>query len=124
MIAVRHAVSDGPVSGPSRHLGADTDAAVPRDARGPHPLCASYHARLAARSETRIDAGALRVIDALADLEVRDIGPDELAPFDPDGRLLLNVNTPDDYARALPSMSPHATGERNHKSRIIDPNRQ
>jgi hypothetical protein len=33
-------------------------------------------------------------------LEVRDIGCAELAPFDPDGRLLLNVNTPADYERA------------------------
>ena len=82
-------------------LGADVDAAVPRDARGRHPLCASYQRRIAARLKTRIDAGALRIGDALGDLHVRDIGPDELAPFDPDGRLLLNVNTPDDYERAL-----------------------
>ncbi len=82
-------------------LGADVDAAVPRDARGRHPLCASYQRRIAAGLKTRIDAGALRIADALGDLHVRDIGPDELAPFDPDGRLLLNVNTPDDYERAL-----------------------
>jgi molybdopterin-guanine dinucleotide biosynthesis protein A len=81
-------------------LGADTEAAVPRDARGPHPLCASYQRRVAARLRSRIDAGALRIIDALADLEVRDMGPDEVAPFDEGGRLLLNVNTPDDYRRA------------------------
>ena len=48
-----------------------------------------------------IDAGALRIADALSDLQVRDIGPDEVAPFDPDGRLLTNVNTPGDYERAL-----------------------
>jgi hypothetical protein len=47
-----------------------------------------------------IDAGALRIADALNDLLVRDIGPDEVAPFDPDGRLLTDVNTPDDDERA------------------------
>ena len=47
-----------------------------------------------------VDAGALRIADALSDLQVRDIGPDEVAPFDPDGRLLINVNTPGDYERA------------------------
>jgi hypothetical protein len=47
-----------------------------------------------------IDAGALRIADALSDLQVRDIGPDEVAPFDPDGRLPTNVNTPDDDERA------------------------
>ena len=34
------------------------------------------------------------------DLTVREVGPGDLAPFDPDGRLLLNVNTPEDYQRA------------------------
>jgi len=80
--------------------GRDADVAVPRDARGRHPLCASYARRTVGHLRARIEAGALRVGDALDGLDVREIGPDELAPFDPDGRLLLNVNTPDDYARA------------------------
>jgi len=45
-------------------------------------------------------------VDAIAELEVREIGPAELAPFDPDGRLLVNINTPDDYARALEAAEP------------------
>ena len=80
--------------------GRDADVAVPRDAHGRHPLCASYARRIAAHLHARITAGELRVGDALAALAVREIGPDELAPFDRDGRLLLNINTPDDYARA------------------------
>ena len=80
--------------------GKGVDAALPRDERGRHPLCASYDRRIAARLKARIDRGELRVGDALAGLDVRELGPDELAPFDPDGRLLLNVNTPADYERA------------------------
>lgn len=80
--------------------GLVADATVPHDARGLHPLCASYARRVADHLRARIEAGGLRVIDALAGLHVRHMGPDELAPFDPDGRLLLNVNTPDDYTRA------------------------
>lgn len=80
--------------------GRDADVAVPRDAGGRHPLCASYARRTAGHLRARLDAGALRVGDALEGLDVRDIGPDELGPFNRDGRLLLNVNTPDDYARA------------------------
>ena len=80
--------------------GAQHEAAVPADERGRHPLCASYLRRTAPRLRARIDAGQLRVGDALADLAVRELGQDELAPFNRDGRLLLNVNTPDDYARA------------------------
>jgi molybdopterin-guanine dinucleotide biosynthesis protein A len=76
------------------------DAVVPRDDAGRHPLCASYRRQAAAAMRARIDAGRLRVLDALGDLVVRDIGPDELHDFDADGRLLLNVNTPEDFARA------------------------
>jgi len=39
--------------------------------------------------------------EALDDLEVRHLEPDEVAPFNRDGRLLLNVNTPEDYQRVL-----------------------
>lgn len=80
--------------------GRDVDVAVPRGTCGRHPLCASYARHTAAHLRARIEAGALRVGDALEGLDVREIGPDEVARFDPDGRLLLNVNTPDDYARA------------------------
>ena len=87
-------------------LGADVDVAIPRDGHGRRPLCASYQRRIAARLKMRIDAGALRIADALRDLHVRDIGPDTLAPFDLGGRLLLNVNTPADYERALTAGEP------------------
>ena len=80
--------------------GVDVDVAVPRSSRGRHPLCASYSRRVADHLRARIDSGDLRVLDALDGLEVRELGPDELAPFDPDGLLLFNVNTPDDYAKA------------------------
>lgn len=80
--------------------GRDADAAVPRDEHGRHPLCASYARRIAGHLHGRITAGDLRVGEALVDLAVQELGPDELAPFNRDGWLLLNVNTPDDYARA------------------------
>lgn len=77
--------------------GGDVDAAVPCDAGGRHPLCASYARRIAGHLHRRIAAGHLRVGAALEDLAVREIGPDELEPFDHDRRLLCNVNTPEDY---------------------------
>ena len=80
--------------------GVGVEAAVPRDAGRRHPLCASYQRRIAARLRRHIDQGALRIADALEDIDVIDIGRDELAPFDPDDTLLLNVNTPADYERA------------------------
>jgi molybdopterin-guanine dinucleotide biosynthesis protein A len=81
-------------------LGAGADAAMPRDAGGLHPLCAAWARRAAPHLRVRIDEGRLRIIDALDGLDVREMDRGELASFDPAGTLLLNVNTPDDYARA------------------------
>ena len=81
-------------------LCTDVDAVVPRDATGPHPLCAVYASRLAPHLERRLDAGLRKMTDLLATLTVYDVGPDALAPFDPDGDLLTNLNTPEDYERA------------------------
>ena len=82
-------------------LGDGADAVIPRDARGRHPLCAAWSRRAAPHLRACLDAGRLRVLDALEGLDVREMDPDALAAFDADGRLLMNVNTPADYARAI-----------------------
>lgn len=79
---------------------ADVDVAIPRGQDGYQPLCASYSQACAGPLRRRIEQRALKVVDLLADVRVREIGPDEIAPFDPDGLLLLNVNTAADVARA------------------------
>ena len=87
-----------------RHLdeaGRDADVAVARTADGRHPLCASYSTACTAVIRRSLDRGDLKVGDLLTKLRVREIGPDELRPFDPDGTLLFNINTPEDYARGL-----------------------
>jgi molybdopterin-guanine dinucleotide biosynthesis protein A len=81
--------------------GALAEAAVPVDARGLHPACASYQRRVAPRLRRRIDAGTLSLVDALDDLSVTRLEPDTLHVVDPTHRALLNVNTPEDYALAL-----------------------
>ena len=87
-----------------RHLaiaGGEVDVAIPRTAEGYEPLCASYSRGCADPIRRRIDAGALTVLGVLSDVRVREIGPEEIAPYDPDGTLFFNVNTPDDYVRSL-----------------------
>ncbi len=79
------------------------DAVVPRTPDGYHPLCAVYAPSAAEPLYRRIRSGRLKVVDALADLRVRELGPEELAPYDPDGTLFFNINTPDDYQQALRS---------------------
>jgi molybdopterin-guanine dinucleotide biosynthesis protein A len=76
------------------------DAAVPRTSAGYEPLCAAYASSCIAGFRQRVHAGALKVTDALADLRIREIAPDEIKVFDPDGSLFFNVNTADDYRRA------------------------
>jgi molybdopterin-guanine dinucleotide biosynthesis protein A len=76
------------------------DAVVPRSETGLHPLCAVYARRVAAVVKRRLDRGDMRVTDALDDMNVREVGSADLARFDRDGVLLMNVNTPDDYDRA------------------------
>lgn len=77
------------------------DVVLPRDARGIHPLCAVYHVRMADRLRRQIESGQLAVHAAIEGCLVRHVEPDELAPFDPDGRLLMNVNTQEDYTAAM-----------------------
>lgn len=77
------------------------DAAIPRTADGLHPLCAVYAHACLASVERRVEEGRLKVVDALAGLRVREIGPPEIDPFDPGGLLFMNLNTPDDLSRAL-----------------------
>ncbi len=80
--------------------GDECDAVVPRSADGPQPLCAVYARRLAGDVRRRIESGRLKVQDLFETIRVREVGPAEVATFDPDGRLFFNVNTPDDLARA------------------------
>lgn len=90
--------------------GTDVDAVAPRTARGWHPLAALYHRRIALQVKRRIDRGALRVIDALEELTMHEIGPSEIAELDAEGVLLWNVNTPDDYERARRHVMARADG--------------
>jgi molybdopterin-guanine dinucleotide biosynthesis protein A len=77
------------------------DVAIPRTEDGYHPLCACYTPACAAPIRRRLDGGHLKVVDALHGLRIHEIGPDELRVFDPDHGLLMNINTPEDVARAV-----------------------
>jgi len=90
------------------HLDADALAVVPVPSSGPQPLCAVYRRQASAHLERALDHGERRVREAVHALGPRYVTTAELAPFDPDGRLLWNINTPDEYARA--AGSPRSAG--------------
>jgi molybdopterin-guanine dinucleotide biosynthesis protein A len=84
--------------------GRDVDVVLPRTKDGFHPLCAAYSDRAGAAFGMQLAAGVRKITDAIErsdGLVVRELGPDELAQYDPLGTLFFNVNTPDDYARAI-----------------------
>jgi molybdenum cofactor guanylyltransferase len=83
-----------------RDLAAGAQAVVPLIDGRRHPLCALYDRSCLAAARDCLDAGLRRMDDLLARVRVRAVGPEELPGADL-GRAVLNVNTPEDYARAL-----------------------
>jgi molybdopterin-guanine dinucleotide biosynthesis protein A len=81
----------------------ECEVTMPRTAHGVHPLCAAWATTAAPMVSGLVDQGVRKVRDVVARLRVHIVEGDALNAFDPDGRLLHNINTPDDYARALAS---------------------
>ena len=79
----------------------DADVTVPEsESFGYEPLCAVY----AARSRSAVEDGLIRneraIRDMLGRLRVQVIPVAEWKPFDPDGKLFRNLNTPEEYESA------------------------
>jgi len=84
-----------------RYLDAlDADVVMPRSASGYEPLCAIYGRVCAAPILTRLRRGERQAAVPLEGTRMVEVGQHELAAFDPQGLLFVNVNTPHDYARA------------------------
>lgn len=85
--------------------GDETDAVAPTQSDGrPQPLCALY-ARTACLevAEELIRAGELRPRELLKRVRTRRVTFDELSDLKDSSLFFTNVNTPEDYARALRS---------------------
>jgi molybdopterin-guanine dinucleotide biosynthesis protein A len=82
-------------------LAGDADVVAPRDERGWHPLHAVYARGVAPVAAERLRRGEGAVLGLFAEVRCREVGPEELARFGRPGRdPLLNLNTPEDLARA------------------------
>jgi molybdopterin-guanine dinucleotide biosynthesis protein A len=77
------------------------DLVVPRTPDGLHPLCAVYARALLPVLEAHLASGRRALVDLVGGVRTVEVGPEEVARFDALGRLLTNVNTPDDYEAAL-----------------------
>ena len=83
------------------HMAAlEADLVIPRSARGYEPLCAIYSRACAAPIRERLIRGELKAARLPEGVKVAEMSAETVAAYDPDGLLLLNVNTPHDYERA------------------------
>jgi molybdopterin-guanine dinucleotide biosynthesis protein A len=81
------------------HADENALAVVPMTRDLWHPLCAMYHRRSAPLFEAALSRGDYAVRNAVAQLHPTMLDESVLATFDPDDRLLANINTPDDLRR-------------------------
>ena len=84
--------------------GRDVDIAIPKTAHGYEPLCATYSRRCAAVLQGQIETKHLKVTDLLAGahgLTIRELCSDEIDQYGRDELLFFNINTAEDYARAI-----------------------
>lgn len=82
--------------------GADADAAVPESGspRGLEPLCAYYTPACIPAIERQLAGSDRRVIGFYDEIRVARLPAETVAGFGDPARLFMNVNTPDDLARA------------------------
>lgn len=73
---------------------------MPRTANGIEPLAAVYRRECLAPILQALDNGIRGVKDAISHLPIEFCGEDEWASFDPQHRVLKNMNTPEDYQEA------------------------
>lgn len=81
-------------------LAAEYDAVVPALGEQTEPLHAVYRATCVPAIETALGQGRKRVNSFFEHVRVRYVSEDELRAWDPELRSFLNVNRPDDLARA------------------------
>jgi len=80
----------------------EADAVVPRTDGRLHPLCAVYRREpVLAAARARLAAGELALRGLLQEIDTVTLEESDIAQVDPDGTALVNVNTPEDLARAL-----------------------
>jgi molybdenum cofactor guanylyltransferase len=83
-----------------RAVASAAQAVVPEGPRGVEPLAAVYQKDCAQVLSEALARGVLKVSEALRDLRVDRIPEAEWRVADPEGNVLANMNTPEEYAQA------------------------
>jgi molybdenum cofactor guanylyltransferase len=77
------------------------EAVIPEIGGKPQPLCAVYRRSVVPVIEKQLASGERRLTRITAGLRAHRPGELQLREIDPDLRSFMNVNTPEDYNRAL-----------------------
>ena len=72
------------------------DIIVPVTADGYQPLCALYSRHCLPSILRLLLLDKLKITGFYKDMQVLSIGDDQISPFNPEGRLFRNINTPED----------------------------
>jgi molybdopterin-guanine dinucleotide biosynthesis protein A len=107
-----------------RRLGDNADVAVPESGsrRGVEPLCAFYAPSCLPAIEQSLSGGDLRVVGFHAQVRVARLPAVDVAAFGNPDLLFMNVNTPDDLARAeAHAATAHGGDHRTEAQRQDDP---
>lgn len=86
----------------------DFDVVVPHSEDGFQPLHAVYSKRCMRHMETLMKSDRLKITEFYRKVRVREINVQEIRPFDPDGTLFFNINTPEDLEMAMSNTDPIA----------------
>lgn len=78
---------------------------LPRSAEGPQPLCARYSRGCLPAVEAALARGERRMGAFHPAVDLGWLEPGEWQPFDPQGLLFANLNTPEEYQRACAALA-------------------
>jgi len=96
-------------------LADNADVVIAESTEGYEPLHALYRRKSCLPAiAASMEAGQLKVISWFPGVRIRRLAPGELRRYDPDGLAFLNVNTPDEFARAEHLASGRSTPGKAH----------
>jgi len=81
-------------------MDSDCQIIMPRTSGGLEPLAAVYRRECAAPIAAALARGVRKVTDALEQFQIEFVSEQDWRQIDPAGRVLRNMNTPEDYEEA------------------------
>lgn len=95
----------------ARALASRSQIVMPRTSRGLEPLAAIYRQECAAPILIALESGIRKVTDALAGFQMEFVEETEWRELDPGRKVLINMNTPEDYHEAQQWWETHSGAE-------------